>query len=150
MRLLEFKKVLHSFIPTHIYSLLVKVYNKNFRSIIEKQIILYRIKRNCDVTFAKKLLSQGVQFPHPLGIVINHDAIIGNNVIIHHHVTIGQKNGFNPIIQDNVEIYAHSIIFGKIIIGRGSIIGAGSVVTHSIPKNEIWAGNPAKKIGEKK
>lgn len=31
-------------------------------------------------------------------------------------------------------------------IGRNCVIGAGSVVTKSIPDGEIWAGNPAKKI----
>ena len=33
-----------------------------------------------------------------------------------------------------------------VAIGENSIIGAGSVVTRSIPKNQIWAGNPAKFI----
>lgn len=32
-------------------------------------------------------------------------------------------------------------------IGRGAILGAGSVLTKSIPDFEVWAGNPAKKIG---
>ena len=34
-------------------------------------------------------------------------------------------------------------------IGRGAIIGAGSVVTKSVPPYEIHAGVPAKKIGER-
>ena len=28
-------------------------------------------------------------------------------------------------------------------IGEGAIVGAGSVVTHNIPPNEVWVGNPA-------
>lgn len=35
-------------------------------------------------------------------------------------------------------------------IGRGAILGAGSVLTKSIPDYEVWAGNPARKIGERK
>ena len=35
-------------------------------------------------------------------------------------------------------------------IGEGAIIGAGSVVTKDVPPYEIWAGNPAVKIGERK
>lgn len=35
-------------------------------------------------------------------------------------------------------------------IGKGAIIGACSVVTKDIPSYEIWGGNPARKIGERK
>lgn len=35
-------------------------------------------------------------------------------------------------------------------IGDGAIIGAGSVVTKNIPPYEVWAGNPAKKINERR
>ncbi|WP_103192495.1 acyltransferase [Formosa algae] len=41
---------------------------------------------------------------------------------------------------------ASSIILKGVTIGENSIIGAGSVVTKSVPCNEIWGGNPAKFI----
>ena len=50
------------------------------------------------------------------------------------------------IIEDNVFIGARSIILKGVTIGRNSIVGAGSVVTKSIPSNQIWGGNPAKFI----
>jgi acetyltransferase-like isoleucine patch superfamily enzyme len=50
------------------------------------------------------------------------------------------------IIEENVFIGAHSTILKGVSIGTNSIIGACSVVTKSIPPNEIWAGNPAKFI----
>ncbi|WP_345985246.1 acyltransferase [Sulfurimonas sp. HSL-1656] len=49
-------------------------------------------------------------------------------------------------ISDDVFIGAHSLILKGVNIGKGSIVGAGSVVTTSIPGNEVWAGNPAKFI----
>jgi acetyltransferase-like isoleucine patch superfamily enzyme len=49
-------------------------------------------------------------------------------------------------IHDNVFIGAYSSILKGVIIGKNSIIGAGSIVTRSIPENEIWAGNPARFI----
>jgi len=51
-------------------------------------------------------------------------------------------------IGNNVYIGASVIILASAEnIGDNSVIGAGSIVTKNIPKNEIWAGNPAKKIG---
>jgi acetyltransferase-like isoleucine patch superfamily enzyme len=49
-------------------------------------------------------------------------------------------------IKDNVFIGASSIILKGITIGKNSIIAAGSVVVKDIPDNEVWGGNPAKKI----
>lgn len=50
------------------------------------------------------------------------------------------------IIKDNVFIGAYSFILKGVTVGENSIIGAGSIVTKSVPSNEIWAGNPAKFI----
>lgn len=52
------------------------------------------------------------------------------------------------LIKKNAFIGAYSIILKGATIGENSIIGAGSVVTKSIPDNQIWAGNPAKFIRE--
>lgn len=49
-------------------------------------------------------------------------------------------------ICNNAFIGAHSIILKGVTIGEAAIVGAGSVVTKSIPPKEIWAGNPAKFI----
>ena len=52
------------------------------------------------------------------------------------------------IIKDHAFIGAYSIILKGVTIGNNSVVGAGAVVTKSIPDNQIWAGNPAKFIKE--
>ena len=49
-------------------------------------------------------------------------------------------------IEHDAFIGARCIILKGVTIGENSIIGAGSVVTKSVPPNQIWAGNPAKFI----
>lgn len=50
------------------------------------------------------------------------------------------------LIEDDVWVGAHSIILKGVTIGARSIIGAGSVVTKSIPADCVAAGNPCKVI----
>ncbi len=44
----------------------------------------------------------------------------------------------------NVSIGSGSVILCGISIGDDAVIGAGAVVTKSVPAGEIWVGNPAR------
>jgi len=94
----------------------------------------------------------------------NSTITIGNNVLIGSGVLItdSDAHSINPkfrndkskimsspiVIEDDVFIGARSIVLKGITIGRGALIGAGSVVSQDIEAFAIVAGNPAKKIGD--
>ena len=50
------------------------------------------------------------------------------------------------LIKRNAFIGMGSMIIKPVVIGENAIIGAGSIVTQNIPDNEVWAGNPARRI----
>ncbi len=62
----------------------------------------------------------------------------------------GFQSVFKPItVDDNAWICTNSIILQGIKIGKAAVVGAGAVITKDVPDFEIWAGNPAKKIGKR-
>ncbi len=53
------------------------------------------------------------------------------------------------ILAEDVWLGVNVVILKGVHIGRGAIVGAGAVVTQTIPEYEIWGGVPARKIGER-
>ncbi|UTP71919.1 serine acetyltransferase [Alteromonas sp. LMIT006] len=88
---------------------------------------------------------------HGTGLVIHRNTIIGKNVRVRQSTTIGTAkfDHDTPVIGDNVDIGANTVIIGAINVGDNVIIGAGSVVTKDIPSNSIVVGNPARVVYEK-
>lgn len=50
------------------------------------------------------------------------------------------------VIEDDVFIGARSVVLPGVRIGKGAVVGAGSVVTKDIPSNAVSAGNAARFI----
>ncbi len=62
----------------------------------------------------------------------------------------GSSNRGGVVIEDNVWIGANCVVLDGVTIGRGCVIGAGSIVTKSIPPYSIAVGNPCKVIKSRK
>lgn len=83
--------------------------------------------------------------------------LIGDRVIINMNCTFVDNNiieiGNDVLIASNVQIYTatHSTRYAErmlpgVTIGRNSVVGAGSVVTRSVPDNCVAVGNPCRVI----
>jgi serine O-acetyltransferase len=92
-------------------------------------------------------LGGGLLLPHPNGIVIHPNAIIGPNCLIFQQVTIGSRDGSgSPVIGGHVDIGAGAKILGAVTLGSGTLIGANAVVLQDVPAGKTAVGIPAKII----
>ncbi|MCA0365854.1 MAG: serine acetyltransferase [Bacteroidetes bacterium] len=93
-------------------------------------------------------IGYGLQIWHGTGLVINPEAVIGNNVLLRHNVTIGNKylGSKCPVIGNNVEIGANTTIIGEVLIGDNVTIGANTFINKSVPNDSIVYGNPIRII----
>lgn len=89
-------------------------------------------------------------------VTIGHHVMIGPNVQIYtaaHDLRAAARiQGWEVarpvVIEDNVWIGGGAILLPGVTIGRNAVVGAGAVVTRSVPANMVVAGNPARVLRE--
>lgn len=80
-------------------------------------------------------IGKALKINHGMGTVVGSRTSLGDNVLLHHGVTIGEKNGGRANIGNNVIVYPGAIIVGDILIGNNSVVGANVFVDKSYPVN---------------
>ena len=87
---------------------------------------------------------------------IGHHVMIGPGVQIYTAAHLLQAEARNQglevakpiVIEDNVWLGGGAILLPGVRIGRNAVVGAGAVVSRSVPANTVVAGNPARVIRE--
>jgi len=95
-------------------------------------------------------IGSGVFIDHGTGVVIGETAEVGNNVVIFQGVTLGgtgkDTGKRHPTVEDDVMISSGAKVLGPITIGKGSKIGAGSVVLRDVPPYSTVVGVPGRVV----
>jgi serine O-acetyltransferase len=145
------------FVPNHNVMFLLRLTKKLQKNgfIFLSRCVRYRIIYKYGIHISSESrIGQNLVLPHPQGIIIGDGAIIGDDCTIYHQVTLGKKRGAlddikdYPIIGNNVVIFPGAKIIGGIKVGSNSIIAPNSVVINDVEPNSVYAGIPAKKIGD--
>ena len=110
---------------------------------------LGRFLSNVDIHPAAKI---GHRFfiDHGACVVIGETAEVGNDVTLYHGVTLGGTSWSpgkrHPSLEDRVVVGAGAKILGPITVGRGTRVGANSVVIESTPPDVTVVGIPARVV----
>jgi serine O-acetyltransferase len=96
-----------------------------------------------------------------VGVVIHSSSVIGAHVKIYPGVTLGradihlpmERSKFERIVIDDQVILAPGAKVlckeGTLRVGRRTVVGANAVLLQSTGENEIWAGVPARCLGQR-
>ena len=129
-------------------------------TVVHDHVNLYKceIGKNCKID-AYVYIEEGVKIGDncrirpftfiPTGVTIEDDVFIGPNVTFTNDKyprIKGEWKLLQTLVKNGASIGANSVILPGIIIGENSLVGAGSVVTRTVPDNCVVVGNPAKII----
>jgi serine O-acetyltransferase len=96
-----------------------------------------------------------------MGVVIHPKTVVGARVGIYPGVTLGRADVYRPasesafeaiVIEDDVILGAGAKVLcerGILRVAHGTVLGANAVLLESTGPNQIWAGIPARMVGNR-
>ena len=91
-------------------------------------------------------IGKGLMVHHGQGVVINPQAILGENCCLLHQVTVGTSGGGehaqSPVIGNQVTLAAGCKVLGGVKIGDGARVGADTLVLKDVEEYAVVIGNP--------
>ncbi len=105
-------------------------------------------------------VGERLRLPHgAMGVVLDGNTVIGDDVTILHGVTIGISDLYRPeserrpgrvVIGDRVTISVGAVILYDdgmtLTVGDDAMIAANAVVRSDVPAGEVWGGIPARRL----
>lgn len=95
-------------------------------------------------------IGRGLIIDHGMGVVIGETAVVGNDCLIYHGVTLGgtgkEHCKRHPTLGDKVMIGSGAKILGNITLGDRVQVGANAVVMKNVPADCTAVGIPARII----
>jgi len=139
-------KNIHTFKLASDQSGVINFFRKKIAAIKHK---LLSIITSSDIS-REATISLDLKLPHPNGVIMHANTVIGTDCMIMQQVTLGQVGTQSaPTIGNNVYIGAGAKVLGPIVIGNGANIGANAVVLKDVPENATAVGVPARIIKRK-
>jgi serine O-acetyltransferase len=89
-------------------------------------------------------LGGGLLLPHPQGVVIHPEVVVGPNCLLLQQVTLGTgPRPGTPQLGGHVDVGAGAKVLGGVTIGDHAVIGANAVVISDVPAYSVAVGVPA-------
>lgn len=126
------------FLAVLIYRVAHELYRKGQRVLARQLSEWAHSRTGADIHPGAKI-GESFFLDHATGTVIGQTATVGDRVRLFHGVTLGalgnaHEEPRHPTLEDDVVVYANATVLGgRTVVGKGSVVGASVFLTRSVP-----------------